>query len=118
MRVDFLFFCPPSCQRWFCQNCGPKREQKGSGGGGVLSLLRGFSCADWTHDVGLHVVVRGGLKHTWKCLQADMKARFTHKEGGIKVLWSVTGSLQAERNKRTRIMCRGGKYVIGSNRNA
>lgn len=78
-----------------------KRTERKEGGGGVLSLLRGFSCADWTHDVGLRVVVRGGLKHTWKCLQADMKARFTQKEGGIKVLWSLTGSLQAERNKRT-----------------
>lgn len=100
MRVDFLFFCPPSCQRWFCQNCGPKREQKGGGGGTesaegfqfVLTGLMMWVCV-W--------LFAGGLKHTWKCLQADMKARFTHKEGEHKVLWSVTGSLQAERNKRT-----------------
>lgn len=60
-------------------------------------------CADcgWTHDWDLHVVIRGGTKRTRTCLQADMKARFTHKEGEHKVLGSVTGSLQAERNIRT-----------------
>lgn len=109
MRVDFFFAALPAVSV-VLSDVWARTEQNvvgwGVDGGGSDSA-EGFQFVLTTAGlvisghVDLCVVIERGIKHTWRSLQTDIKAGFTHEEGEHKVLWSVTGSLQAKQNKRT-----------------